>query len=167
MLTLEAGLGEKHQLEFFVEYHDGLRQLLDFEPVAMLEKGKYWLEQFFDSESLTHLFRPIDSDSFRIFIILGVVKFIETVAGNEVNADTFDTQIFDEIKNCLEKIIKEVEATNPKAAISEEPFTVWEIISGLMNLEKINLDASLQVSSRACTNGLSLISYNKIYSGSA
>ena len=51
VLTLEAGLGEKHQLEFFVEYHDGLRQLLDFEPVATLEKAKYWLEQFFDSES--------------------------------------------------------------------------------------------------------------------
>ena len=50
VLTLEGGLGEKHQLEFFVEYHDGLRQLLDFEPVAMLEKTKYWLEQFFDSE---------------------------------------------------------------------------------------------------------------------
>lgn len=75
------------------------------------------------------------------------MKFIETVAGNEVNADTFDTKMFEEIKNCLENIIKEVEATNPKAAISNEPFTVWEVISGLMNLEKINLDESLQVSS--------------------
>lgn len=58
VLTLEAGLGEKHQLEFFVEYHDGLRQLLDFEPVATLEKANYWLEQFFDSESFvsTHFY---------------------------------------------------------------------------------------------------------------
>ena len=62
--------------------------------------------------------------------------------------------MFDDIKDCLEKIIKELEATNPKAAISEEPFTVWEIISGLMNLEKINLDESLQVSSWAYTDGL-------------
>ena len=42
-------------------------------------------------------------------------------------------------------MIKELEATNPKAAISEEPFTVWELISGLMNLENINLDERLQV----------------------
>ena len=73
------------------------------------------------------------------------MKFIETVAGNEVNTDTFDTGLFDKIINCLDEMIKELEATNPKAAISEEPFTVWELISGLMNLEKINLDESLQV----------------------
>ena len=54
------------------------------------------------------------------------MKFIETVVGNEVNADTFDTKIFYEIKNCLEKVIKEVDATNPKAAISKEPFTVLD-----------------------------------------
>ena len=42
-------------------------------------------------------------------------------------------------------MIKELEATNPKASISEEPFTVWELISGLMNLENINLDERLQV----------------------
>lgn len=122
VLTLEAGLGEKHQLEFFVEYHDGLRQLLDFEPVAVMKKAEYWLEQFFNN----------------------VVKFVETVAGNEVNADSFDTEMFDEIKKCLKNIIKKIEATNPKAALSNEPFTVWEVISGLMNLEKINLDESLQ-----------------------
>ena len=75
----------------------------------------------------------------------GVVKFIETVAGNEVNADTFDKELFEKITNCLDKMIKELEATNPKAAISNEPMTVWEIISGLMNLEKINLDERLQV----------------------
>ena len=63
--------------------------------------------------------------------------------------------MFDEIKNCFENIIKKIEATNPKAAISDEPFTVWEVISGLMNLEKINLDESLQVSSRASADRLS------------
>ena len=89
-----------------------------------------------------------------IFDILGVVKFIETVAGNEVNADTIDRKMFDEIQNCLENIIKKIEATNPKAAISDEPFTLWEVISGLMNLEKINLDESLQVSSRASADRL-------------
>ena len=87
-----------------------------------------------------------------IFDILGVVKFIETVAGNEVNADTIDRKMFDEIQNCLENIIKKIEATNPKAAISDEPFTLWEVISGLMNLEKINLDESLQVSSRVSSD---------------
>ena len=78
-------------------------------------------------------------------MLSGVVKFIETVAGNEVNADTFDKELFEKITNCLDKMIKELEATNPKAAISNEPMTVWEIISGLMNLEKINLDERLQV----------------------
>ena len=73
------------------------------------------------------------------------MKFIETVAGNEVNTDTFDTELFDKIIDCLDKMIRELEATNPNAAISGEPFTVWEAISGLMNLEKINLDERLQV----------------------
>ena len=62
-----------------------------------------------------------------------------------MNTDTFDTELFDKIINCLDEMIKELEATNPKAAILEEPFTVWELISGLMNLENINLDERLQV----------------------
>ena len=149
-MTLEGGLGEKHQLEFFVEYHDGLRQLLDFEPVAMLEKTKYWLEQFFESEFFdwNHFYWvQLNMSRYRNWTsnFSGAVKFIESVAGNEVNTDSFDTELFDKIIDCLDKMIKELEATNPKAAISGDPLTVWGLISGLMNLEKINLDERLQV----------------------